>query len=317
MRNVLIQSILKDLPTSFSEDQKNDVCKIICKYFNINDNSLTNKEALELYLNLKKIEGVSETSIARYRLELTLFLNFVGELDLQSISSKIITDYLLYRKNTLSENSLNDNLSIIRSFFHYLDLENYVYSNPCNSIKKIRTKSDVKLPFSPTDLTIIRENCESQRDKALIEFLYSTGCRVSEVVSVNIGDVDFNKKSLIVRGKGKKEREVFLTDNCILQLKRYIESRKDNSEALFLDRNENRLKKHSIEALCRRLENKCNIGEIHPHKFRRTLATDLLNKGVSLEVVSQILGHSKLSTTLVYCRTNRNNVENYFRKYCI
>ena len=161
----------------------------------------------------------------------------------------------------------------------------------------------------------IRNSAGSTRNRALIEFLYTTGCRVSEVVDVDLNDIDFVHNSLIVTGKGDKQREVYISDKAMYWLKIYINDRNNDNTALFTGKGNKRLKKAGIEAVVRKIGKIAGVEKVHPHRFRRTMATNLINKGMPVQEVQQILGHEKIDTTMIYCKVDKNNIQAGHRKY--
>lgn len=195
--------------------------------------------------------------------------------------------------------------------------ENFIENNPVERIAPIKIKKDIKKSFSEEELEIIKDFCKNHpRNLALINFLYSTGCRVSEVSSVNIKDINFNEKKLIILGKGNKERIVYLTDEAVQSIQDYLRTREDNNEALFLsDKKKNRLSPNSIRWILTNISEKTGVENIHPHRFRRTLATNLLNNGMAIQDVSKILGHSNISITQTYYYHTDLKVEKEYRKF--
>ena len=206
---------------------------------------------------------------------------------------------------------------IISSFFSWLEEENYILKNPARRIHKIRTGNTVKETYTDEELELMRDHCQSLRDLAMIDILASTGIRVGELVALNITDVDFDKRECIVLGKGDKERRVYFDARTKIHLKRYLAQRKDNNEALFvtLNRPYNRLEISGVEIRLREIGRKLNITKVHPHKFRRTLATRAIDKGMPIEQVQVLLGHTKIDTTLQYAMVSQKNVKLAHQKY--
>lgn len=194
-------------------------------------------------------------------------------------------------------------------------MRGYIAKNPCASISQIKYKKTVKKPYSATELEKLRKACDNVRDLALIEFLYCTGCRVTEVSNLDVSDVDFDTMQCTVLGKGNKERIVYLTEVATMYLQEYIATRKCCSEALFVGRGGKRLSKNGIEVLLKRLGKKASVDNVHPHRYRRTLATNLLDHGMNIQDVATILGHSDLKTTQVYCYISQKNVRSAYRKF--
>lgn len=206
---------------------------------------------------------------------------------------------------------------IISSFFSWLEEENYILKSPVRRIHKIRTETVVKETYTDENIEIMRDNCNEIRDLAMIDLLNSTGMRVGELVRLNISDINFNERECIVLGKGDKQRKVYFDAKTKIHLQSYLKSRDDENDALFVSllKPHNRLNISGVEIRMRNLGRRLNINKVHPHKFRRTLATRAIDKGMPIEQVQQLLGHSKIDTTLQYAMVNQNNVKNSHRKY--
>ena len=205
----------------------------------------------------------------------------------------------------------------ISSFFSWLEEEDYILKSPMKRIHKIKTKTVVKSVISDEGIEKLRDYCTESRDLAIIDLLYSTGIRVGELVNLNIDDIDLEGRECVVYGKGNKERRVYFDAKAKVHLKRYMEERQDNNEALFvtLDYPYNRLKISGVEIRLRSLGRKLNLERIHPHKFRRTMATRAIDKGMPIEQVQKILGHSQIDTTMQYAMVNQANVKSSHQKY--
>lgn len=183
------------------------------------------------------------------------------------------------------------------------------------SIFQIKCKKTIKKPYTAIELEKLRKACDNVRDIALVEFLYSTGCRVTEVSNLNISDIDFDTMQCTVLGKGNKERIVYLTEVATMYLHEYLSTRKSLSEALFVGKGGKRLSKNGIEVLLKRLGEKAKVENVHPHRYRRTLATNLLDHGMNIQDVATILGHADLKTTQIYCYISQKNVQSAYRKF--
>jgi integrase/recombinase XerD len=205
----------------------------------------------------------------------------------------------------------------ISSFFSWLEEEDYVLKSPMKRIHKIKTKTVVKNVISDEAIEKLRDNCRGNRDLAIIDLLYSTGIRVGELVNLNIDDIDLEGRECIVYGKGDKERRVYFDAKAKVHLKDYLDSRDDANEALFvtLDAPHERLKISGVEIRLRQLGRRLNIDRVHPHKFRRTMATRAIDKGMPIEQVQKILGHSQIDTTMQYAMVNQTNVKTSHQKY--
>ena len=279
---------------------------------------ISNDDLYNKFISTKKLEGVSELTIKNYRIHLNKFFNYVNK-DLRTISIDDIRDYLSYYKS--STNCCNLTLDGIRrflsSFFSFLELEDYIIKNPVRRIHKIRIENLIKETYSDELLEQLRNNCNNLRNLAIIDLLASSGMRIGELVKLNIDDINFETNSCLVYGKGRKMREVYFDAKAKLHLKEYLSTRKDNNEALFvtIDKPYNRLGIRGIELMLQRLGDSIGEDKVHPHKFRRTLATKAIDKGMPIEQVQRLLGHTKIDTTLNYAMVNQNNVRISHRKY--
>lgn len=271
---------------------------------------------LRKYLATKRIEGKSEKTIKRYA---DLLSTFISRLDrrLHEITAFDIRLYLsMYKEQRKVKNRTLDNMrKVLSSFFGWLHDEEFLPRNPCRAVKSIKYDKVLRLPFSGEDMEKLKNACRNARDIALVHFLHATGCRVSEVVSVDITDIDFQNRQLVVYGKGGKERTVYLTPVAAMYLEKYLLTRKDTSKALFTGKGSSRLKKNGIEAVMKRLGERAGVNNVHPHRFRRTLATELIARGAALQDVQMILGHEDIRTTQVYVYVDKRNVKNTYDKY--
>lgn len=280
----------------------------------VRDNN--NEDLLKKFVATKRVEGLSESTIRRYKEQNITLMNFLGK-PLNRITSYDIRFYLSVKRerDRVSNRTLDGMRRCYNSFFKWVTDEGYIAKNPCASISQIKYKKTVKKPYSATELEKLRKACDNVRDLALIEFLYCTGCRVTEVSNLDVSDVDFDTMQCTVLGKGNKERIVYLTEVATMYLQEYIATRKCCSEALFVGRGGKRLSKNGIEVLLKRLGKKASVDNVHPHRYRRTLATNLLDHGMNIQDVATILGHSDLKTTQVYCYISQKNVRSAYRKF--
>lgn len=273
---------------------------------------------LDMFLAAKRVEGCSEKTIRYYKATLTKMLTALDH-QIVHITTDDLRNYLaLYQQETECSKSNIDNIRrILSSFFSWLEDENYVLKSPVRRIHKIRTTKPVKETYTDEALEIMRDSCENLRDLAIIDLLASTGMRVGEMVNLNIVDVDFENRECIVLGKGSKERPVYFDARTKIHLHNYIMSRTDDNPALFVSllAPYNRLEISGVEIRLRKLGRKLNIPKVHPHKFRRTLATRAIDKGMPIEQLQQLLGHTKIDTTMEYAMVNQNNVKQSHRKY--
>ena len=270
---------------------------------------------LKHFAVVKSLEGIADTTIQRYVRENKKLLDFLN-MPLEEIKTNDIRVYIASRRKAgVCNRTLDGIRRCFSSFFGWLQKEEYIMGNPCASLKQIKYRKEIKKPFSAIELEKIRMGCKTKRDLALVSFLYSTGCRVSEVARLNVSDIDFETQEITVLGKGDKERTVYLTDVAKMHLKEYLVERRDFSEALFVGKGSSRLGKSGIEAILKRIEKRTGVKNIHPHRFRRTLATNLLDRGMNIQDVAEILGHADLKTTQIYCFISKSNVKTAYRKY--
>ena len=274
---------------------------------------------LKKFIATKRLEGIAESTLTRYYDANLKLLQFLRK-DLSEITTYDIRFYLSYRwecsERQVSNRTLDGMRRCYSSFFSWLDAEEIIPHNPCAGIKQIKYKKDVKKPFSAVDIEKMRNACSSNiRDLALIDFLYCTGCRVSEVARLNISDINFEALECVVIGKGNKERYVYLSEVAAMHLREYLDSRQDDYEALFAGKGTERLQKNGIEAIVKNIGKKAGVDNAHPHRFRRTLATNLLDRGMNIQDVAEILGHADLKTTQIYCYISKKNVKAAYCKY--
>lgn len=278
----------------------------------------TNDEYLQLFLDAKRIEGCSERTIQYYSVTVDKMLQKI-QTPVRKISTEEIRKYLVdYQKiNDCSKVTVDNVRRNISSFFSWLEEEDYILKSPMRRIHKIKTKQPVKEIISDEAIEMLRDHCQCPRDLAMIDLLYSTGIRVGELVNLNISDVDFEARECVVFGKGDKERRVYFDAKAKLHLLNYLSERKDNNPALFvtLDAPYDRLKISGVEIRIRTLGRKLNMEKIHPHKFRRTMATRAIDKGMPIEQVQKLLGHSQIDTTMQYAIVNQTNVKTSHQKF--
>lgn len=284
----------------------------------IQKEEVTNDEYLQLFLDAKRIEGCSERTIQYYSVTVDKMLQKI-QTPVRKISTEEIRKYLVdYQKiNDCSKVTVDNVRRNISSFFSWLEEEDYILKSPMRRIHKIKTKQPVKEIISDEAIEMLRDHCQCPRDLAMIDLLYSTGIRVGELVNLNISDVDFEARECVVFGKGDKERRVYFDAKAKLHLLNYLSERKDNNPALFvtLDAPYDRLKISGVEIRIRTLGRKLNMEKIHPHKFRRTMATRAIDKGMPIEQVQKLLGHCQIDTTMQYAIVNQTNVKTSHQKF--
>ena len=316
-----VVTILNEMSEYLSIPQMKKLQEVMVNTFAENQadtKKIENKEFLQMFLDAKKIEGCSERTIQYYRVTVEHMLSCI-ETEVRKITTEEIRAYLAdyQRLNGCSNVTIDNIRRNISSFFSWLEEEDYVLKSPMRRIHKIKTKTVVKNVITDEGIEKLRDNCEEIRDLAIIDLLYSTGIRVGELVNLNIDDIDLEGRECVVYGKGDKERKVYFDAKAKVHLKKYIDTRKDNNVALFvtLDAPYDRLKISGVEIRLRELGRKLNLEKIHPHKFRRTMATRAIDKGMPIEQVQKILGHSQIDTTMQYAMVNQNNVKSSHQKY--
>lgn len=278
----------------------------------------TNEELLQMFLSSKRVEGCSEKTLHYY--ENSIHKMF-GEVDahVTHMTTDALRNYLsaYQQKSQCSKGNIDNIRRILSSFFAWLEDENYILKSPVRRIHKIRSNKTVKETYTDEALETMRDECGSIRDLAMIDLLASTGMRVGELVHLNREDIDFENRECIVFGKGSKERPVYFDARTKLHLKNYLDSRDDDNPALFVSllSPHKRLEISGVELRLRQLGRRLGIAKVHPHKFRRTLATKAIDKGMPIEQVQQLLGHAKIDTTMQYAMVNQNNVKISHQKY--
>ena len=313
--------VLNEMSEYLTVEQMKKLQEVIVKTFAENEAPKTetsNDEFLKMFLDAKRIEGCSDRTIKYYRVTIEHLLKNVVS-PIRKITTEMMRAYLVdYQKiNNCGKTTVDNIRRNISSFFSWLEEEDYILKSPMRRIHKIKTQKTVKNIISDEEIEKLRDNCKNIRDTAMIDLLYSTGIRVGELVKLNIEDIDFSERECVVFGKGDKERRVYFDAKSKIHLKNYIESRKDNNPALFVTLNApyDRLKISGVEIRIRELGRMLNLEKVHPHKFRRTMATRAIDKGMPIEQVQKILGHSQIDTTMQYAIVNQNNVKASQRKY--
>lgn len=291
---------------------------VINESSNASKKECENIQLLDAFISAKKIEGCSIKTLLYYRNTIEKMLNKLN-LSICFIDTSAIREYLSEHQNSTNSSKVTiDNMRrIFSSFFAWLEDEDYIAKSPVRRIHKIKTDTLVKEVLSDEQLELIRDNCNVKRDLAIIDFLSSTGVRIGELVKLNKSDINFNERQCIVFGKGNKERTVYFNARTKLHLEQYLQERLDSNEALFVSLKYpfKRLTISGIENRVKNIGKKVKINKVHPHKFRRTLATMAIDKGMPIEQVQKLLGHVRIDTTLHYAMVNQNNVKMAHRKF--
>ncbi len=325
MKDVIMNNIISDMGKYINNYQLEKLKQVINHYFYnievVNESNNIKEIKLDynnLFLSSKKLEGCSSRTVEYYSKTVDDMLSQINK-NIKLIDTNDIRNYLSNYQNIHNcSNVTIDNIRrILSSFFSWLEDEDYILKSPIRRIHKIKTQVTVKETYSDEILEKLRDGCHNIRDLAMIDFLSSTGVRVGELVNLNISDIDFVNQSCIVLGKGNKEREVYFDARAKLHLLKYLESRKDNNSALFVSliKPYHRLNISGVEIRLRSLGKNLNISKVHPHKFRRTLATRAIDKGMPIEQVQKLLGHTKIDTTMHYAMVSQSNVKVSHHRY--
>lgn len=309
-QNRLLESTLNQV---FTAHELPDISPELTKEMN-----RSNSYLIQTFIAAKKIEGCSENTLKYYENTLNQMLRYISK-DICSIGTNDLRFYLSSYQNTrhCSKTTLDNIRRILSSFFSWLEDEDYIIKSPVRRIHKVKSSQIVKETLSDEHLEHLRDQCSHPRDLAIIDLLISTGIRVGELVKLNRSDIDFEERECIVLGKGDKERKVYFDAKTKVHLSQYLNSRKDSNPALFVGQNApwNRLSIAGVEKFLTTLGQKSCIKHLHPHKFRRTMATMAIEKGMPIEQVQKLLGHTKIDTTLHYAIVNQLNVKMAHRKF--
>lgn len=277
---------------------------------------------IRMFITSKKAVNRQDNTLKQYSREILNMLDFLGK-RIEDITGMDLRYYYgaMREQRHIKMSTMQTRLHYLSSFWDFLITEELVHSNPVRKVGLLKLEKTIKKPFSTDELESLRVNCTNLRDRAMMEFLYSTGVRVSELVSLNVGDIEMGHQELIVYGKGSKERKTYLTDSAKFYLRRYLHTRAGEddlqSRPLFvtLGNPHDRLTVAGVQYMLRQLGKRAGVKNTHPHRFRRTIATDLLARGMKLEEVKAFLGHEKLDTTMIYCTIKEENVKTSHRKY--
>jgi len=325
MKKDLIKDIVQSMLPYLNNEQRKKLQAVlhytIEKYEVIEikqDENNLERNYVELFLTAKRIEGCSDKSLKYYKSTIDRMINTISK-SVKHIETDDIRCYLIkyQEKNNTSKVTIDNIRRILSSFFSWLEEEDYILKSPARRIHKVKTEIYIKETYSDEAMELMRDNCTELRDLAIIDMLASTGIRVGEMVLLNRNDIDYNERECIVFGKGSKERVVYFDARTKIHLKNYLNSRKDDNLALFVSLKApyKRLQIGGIETRLRKLGEKLGMPRVHPHKFRRTLATLAIDKGMPIEQLQQLLGHKKIDTTLQYAMVKQSNVKFAHQKY--
>ena len=322
MMNQIIADIQADLDLVLDEEQMKKLLKVLEQRLLpleiMDDSKVSQDNMLPMFIAAKRVEGCSDKSLRYYESTIRNMIESIDKPECQ-ITTEDLRTYLdeYQKRGTVSKVTLDNVRRILSSFFAWLEDEDYIVKSPVRRIHKVKTGKTVKETYTDESLEIMRDHCDNTRDLAMIDLLASTGIRVGELVKLNRSDIDFENRECIVFGKGNKERKVYFDARTKIHLQRYISEREDDSDALFVSllKPFDRLQISGVEIRLRKIGRELNLHKVHPHKFRRTLATVAIDKGMPIEQVQQLLGHQSIDTTLQYAMVNQNNVKESHRRF--
>lgn len=273
------------------------------------------EDLLRVYLEAKEIEGRSAKTIAMYRGVITRALQEIRA-PIRKITVYHLRSYLMtLRKKGNKDSSVKSVREVLCAYFGWLHKEGLIEQNPCSNLSLVKCAKVVRLPYSDVEIEKIKEACSSQRDKAIVCFLLSTGCRISEMCALNREDIDLVNAECIVHGKGNKERKVYINPVALMNLRTYMDTRKDLYPALFTGKGTERITPDGVRFMLKGIEERSGVENVHPHRFRRTLATNLINRGMPIQEVAAVLGHDKLDTTMKYVYIDGKSLKTAYLKY--
>lgn len=325
MKEKVIKEIEQKMASILNNEQKEKLKEVLLyTFYNIEVTSIKDElvedttDYTKMFIAAKRIEGCSERTLNYYETTIKTMVEKLSK-KVNSIETEDLRNYLseYQAKNNCSKVTIDNVRRILSSFFAWLEDEDYIMKSPVRRIHKVKATQTVKETYTDEELEEMRDACIEIRDLAMVDFLASTGVRVGELVNLDRVDIDMQERSCVVLGKGGKEREVYFDARTKIHLQNYLNSRTDNNPALFVSllRPYDRLKISGVEIRLRELGKRINIKKIHPHKFRRTMATKAIDKGMPIEQVQVLLGHRKIDTTLQYAMVNQNNVRNSHKKF--
>lgn len=324
MKQQIIIDVMQQMLPHLDNAQMQKLQKVLeytlhgCEITVLEENDNDNSQLVESFVSAKRIEGCSEKTLKYYRTTIETMLISVDK-SIRYIQTEDLRSYLInYQNEKQSSRVTIDNIRrILSSFFSWLEDEDYILKSPVRRIHKVKTAINIKETYTDEELETMRDSCTELRDLAIIDMLASTGMRVGEMVLLNRNDIDFNERECIVFGKGSKERVVYFDARTKIHLQNYLRSRKDDNPALFVSLKSpyDRLKIGGVEVRLREFGKQLGLQRVYPHKFRRTLATTAIDKGMPIEQLQQLLGHRKIDTTLQYAMVKQSNVKIAHRKY--
>lgn len=332
MLEMILENVINEMTPHLSGEQLEHLSNVLYVNFHgvevqkqctelVNTGIDGDNAKIRMFVASKKAVNRQDTTLKQYTREIYQMLSFTGK-HLEDITGMDLRYYygVMRERRGIKMSTMQTRLHYLSSFWDFLITEELVRSNPVKKVGMLKVEKTIKKPYSVEELEALRVNCTELRDRAMVEFLYSTGVRVSELVSLNVGDIEMGKQELIVYGKGSKERKTYLTDGAKFYLRRYLQTREregmqDQPLFVTLDQPHNRLTVAGVQYMLKQLGKRAGVKSVHPHRFRRTIATDLLNRGMPIEQVKEFLGHEKLDTTMIYCTVKESSVQASYRKY--
>jgi len=326
-RQTLIRNIIEDMKHSLNQRELSELNRVLITHLMDveiigrelpyeEDFKKENERLVGLFVDAKRLEGRSKKTIAYYKETIKRLVDFLDK-PILLMTTDDIRQFLLHCHNTMKPVSVNNLKRIFSSFFQWLENEEYILKSPVKRIGNIKVDKIIKKPFNITETEKLRMNCDTLRLRAMVEFLLSTGVRVGELVQLNINDIDMQDRSCIVFGKGAKQREVFFNERTMIHLKEYLDSRDDNNPALWVTYNKphNRLNISGVGTDLRNLGKRAGVTDVHPHRFRRTMASYAVGHGMKIEQVRVLLGHESIETTQLYAIANNEDIKYAHKKY--
>lgn len=325
-RNKLIKSIENSLVGKLDPEDFDIVIASVIK--TLNDYEVTerctevavrddiNERILKRYFACLMVDGKSEKTIYQYKLTLNNISSFIRK-PFPEMDAYDIRYFLACRKEQgVSDRTLENNRANLSAFFQWMAAEEIIPKNPCVNIKPVKYKEEVRLPFSDVEIDALRSACKNLKERALIEFLITSGVRVSEASSMNVSDIDFSDLSVHVRhGKGNKERITFINQVAKTHIQKYLLSRNETCDALFCNKNHEPINRSGINYLVKDIGKRAGVENVHPHRFRRTFATGLANRGMKIQEIQKLLGHSNIATTMEYVCTDDSKIKISYQQY--
>lgn len=325
-RNDIVKSVERSLITIVDPNVINKISnKLLCV---LNDYEITkrttelvtyddaNTPMIKNYLSCIAVDGLSKNTIYAYGRTLFRFFGFIGK-QYDKVGVYDIRLYLANEKERgLSDSTIENVRSNLSSFFSWLHREDFIEKNPCELIKPIKCANIERFPFSSVELDALRHACKNLKERAIVELLASSGIRVSELCNLDVSDLDFSEMTVRVRhGKGGKDRTTYMTDVARLHMQRYLMERHDERVEAFLNKNHKRMNAGGIQFILHRIGERANVYNVHPHRFRRTFATLLANRGMAIQEIQRLLGHSNVNTTLMYVTASKKKIKASYEKY--